>query len=392
MSKYSALIKRASNATAALALTLASLTPAVMLGGSAKAGQVTTRSIDMSNSATEGSASYNLKFTVPTGSQDEFVLYFCDGSESPIIGAACTLPTGMIISSADISGWTETVTSNEIRFTNGTADQVTGNMDLTITGITNPSDLGVFYARVLTYDNTDGESVTATAPGNFVHYGGFALSTTTDVSVNARVQEQLTFCVGSVLPTNFDSADTGLKANNDIDTCAEIDDTIVDLGVVGQSVVTSPAPLTSTGNNKTGAFLVFTNAINGVDVSYTSPTSLIASGYGGACENVTVSNVDQCFNSVASVLSPGDNATISNEGFGMKVKAIYDEGDTDNLNIFGDYDTDYLWNTTEEAKIASASNVVDKEVAKLEFAALARTTTPTGSYSTTANFVATAKF
>jgi hypothetical protein len=82
-----------------------------------------------------------------------------------------------------------------------------------LTGITNPDSPGSFYARVYTYTNNDFESTggtvytSPTVPGDYINYGGIALSTTSTITVTARVQESLSFCVTAADPNNW--ADTG---------------------------------------------------------------------------------------------------------------------------------------------------------------------------------------
>jgi hypothetical protein len=79
-------------------------------------------------------------------------------------------------------------------------------------------------------------------------------------------------------------------------------------------------------------------------------------------------------------------------------------GTNDNLTCDTNYDGDgscdgtvgavqYAWDDTGVFDtIASSSTVLDDELITLKFAATAAATTPTGLYSTTANFVATATF
>jgi hypothetical protein len=69
-----------------------------------------------------------------------------------------------------------------------------------------PTDLNActFYARITTYADTAFGGGTpyasAVSPGAFVDFGGIALSTTQTITITARVQEQLTFCVSGSDP------------------------------------------------------------------------------------------------------------------------------------------------------------------------------------------------
>jgi len=370
MSKYSALVKRASNATAALALTLASLTPAVMLGGTAKAAQLTSRSVTLSNSKFSAtSVTYTVGFTA-SQTYDTVVVDICD---SPLFDVICAAPAGVDF---------DTVTAGQQnQKTLGSLSGIIGANTHTITGVTNPSGVGTFYARITTKTGATTKDT-----------GSVALSTTNDLTINARVQEQLSFCVGAV-----DDADLSGTAGADSDffNCGDSEFSsagVVDLGVVS-SGGTSTSPVTNTtysGNEDTGVFMIQTNAIGGAEVNYTSAGRL---KIGGECAD-DLSLVDQCFNSA-------ENYTAwSAEKFGMSLEAPKKGGartDSGTANLTRDtaYDSEYNWNNSNSVadRIAhTGSTVADWEFAVMTFKARAAATTPTGSYTTSANFVATATF
>lgn len=371
MSKYSALVKRASNATAALALTLASLTPAVMLGGSAKAAQISGRAIDLESSAPGVTSTWTVSFT-STASAD-MDLEVCT---SPLFDVVCTEPTGVDIDAGTVGDQrTYSYNGSAVQTFNFEAKNPT-DVDLVNGG----NQVGTFYVRMT--DNTN--SLT----------GSVAISTTNDLTINARVQEQLSFCVGSVDDANL----TGASGNDsDFGSCADGEFAapgLVDLGVVG-STETSTSPVTITtysGNEDTGVFMIQTNAILGAVVSYTSTGPLQITG-----ETCDGSLTDPCFNSASNYTA------WTAEKFGMTLEAPHkgslrtDDG-TSNLTRNVDYynvNKIYNWNessTTADPIANTNGTVADWEYAVMTFKARAAATTPTGSYTTTANYVATATF
>jgi hypothetical protein len=224
----------------------------------ASAAQLQNRSIQMSDSSPSGNTSitsgvgsgtnvtYRVTFT-PSTNAKSLVIDFC--TISPIIGdsAGCTAPTGMVGPNAiaNVKGtagdanWTiadpsATATGTgvnnalTVKITNsGTTDPMVAGVQqvFDLTGITNPSSYtvppptggttpaGTFYGRIYTWANnaygyngtagTGYQSPTQLGTGGnlYVDYGGIALSTVEAITITARVQEQLTFCVTTASPT-----------------------------------------------------------------------------------------------------------------------------------------------------------------------------------------------
>jgi hypothetical protein len=415
-------------------MTLASVLPA-FLGGSVTAAQLTERSLTIGSSKASAT-SVNYAFTFKpatisgTGSDDikGIVVQFCT---SPLVGVACTAPTGLAGAPADAA--TVTVTSGSgVSFT---VDNASNQADLTIltdstgiaapaagtpitfsfTAMTNPSVAGTFFARILTYNSTAGAAAyTATAPGTHLDDGGVAAAIVSQLTVNARVQEQLQFCVGSL--------DNGGSAPAD---CATgFTGTTVDIGVVDSAGAVTPVATSSGGNNKNGAAMVRTNAANGVVIDYfaeqaTSGTNHLGSlRVTGASCNAGAVGTDQCFNSAGTT---SITFTASTEKFGMTISSIdvtssatptsnvvrdaaYDgNGSLSGTCTAADAGTDepcWAWDESGSFdRIASSAGggsaetrVVDDEMLLLRFAAVAGVTTPTGQYTVVSTYVATATF
>ena len=203
--------------------------------GHAAADQVSTRSIQMSDSSahtgaiTSGVGSgvgvkYKVTFT-PVHQAASMVIDFCQ--EDPILADTCTRPVGMtaatgitnVSGTVGNAGWTLTAAAGQAKLADGgtsTDDmQAATPQVFELTGITNPTGVGTFYARMYTYTDTSWGSNSYTGPttlGTFSDYGGVAMSTTQVITITARVQEQLTFCVTKANPvtdwtTNYDCSD-----------------------------------------------------------------------------------------------------------------------------------------------------------------------------------------
>lgn len=411
----------------------AAFLPALLLGDSASGAQLTDRFIDMSASQTsEGSGrdggdaagqdvTYTVGFTLTQAhaNLEGIVIEFC--TDSPIIGDACTganangfnLNTGTLdiangsegtgagIDSGDwtINGASDTDTLVLTYAAGENLGAVPVEFDLGSTGaadgITNPTTAGTFYARILTYtDDTVAAAYDDQTPGVHLDDGGIALSVANELTVTARVQEVLQFCIGT-------ETDSGLAGFGDVtgDDCTDVAGTDLDLGVVDSSAINTTE---LEGNN--GLAMIRTNALNGAVVYYkaeqdtTSGQLKIA---GQACSGASVA--DPCFNSVAATQTA---IVAGTEDFGMTLREQSEAsgGATTNALVCNaEYDNDgscgagaatgYAWlDTGAFATIAASSGPIDDETVRIAFAATASPTTPTGLYTVTANFVATSTF
>jgi len=168
----------------------------------ASAAQVTTRSIEMSSSATTASGvTYKVNFT-PVSNAVAVVIDFC--GNSPLVGETCAAPAGLDVktsSPSTISGFTKDAasTANKLVLTSGTITATT-NPAITVTGVVNPNTAGVFYARIITYGSNagaqayDSSTTGSNNPGTHVDDGAVALSATDKIAVSGAVLESLIFC------------------------------------------------------------------------------------------------------------------------------------------------------------------------------------------------------
>ena len=402
----------------AVVLSFSAAVPILMSSGTAHGAQLTSRSIDMSGNATsEGSGrdggdaygqdvTYRVSFTIPTtGNVGGLVIDFCNSATGPITGTACTAPTGFDINKATlalanqsgITDWSIDTgeSSASLLVLNRTAASVTGPQAIVFDlgtsaasdGITNPTTTGTFYARILTFaTDTAADNYTSTVPGSYVDDGGIALATANELTITARVQEQLQFCVGT----------TDANSTNN---CADISGTSVSLGVVDSSTVAA------TGD-AAGLAMIRTNAFNGATIRYKAEQETSSGQLKVAGATCSGTLTDQCFNSTGTTQN---TISAGSEEFGMTITDVdTTNGNTTNLQCDTQYDgdgtcdnsgtyTDYAWDDsgafdTVASSTGSSVKVIDDEMINMKFAATAEATTPTGLYSVTANFVATATF
>jgi hypothetical protein len=259
-----------------------------------------------------------------------------------------------------------------------------------------------FYARLRLYNDA--------SAGTLQWEGVVAQSTSQTLTINARVQEVLAFCVGA---TTVDNATTSVGA-----ACANITGTDVDLGIIDAGAVSiTPVSVGNGGDAENGVAMVRTNAVNGVVIDYktilnTSSGKLKVAG--ATCSGTDPT--DQCFNSAGTTQNALAAGT---EEFGMTIAGINCGSVTSYTCTFSsgaynlvrdtEYDgagsntytagagNNYAWDDTGTAdRIASSAGsavkVVDDEAMILKFAATSAITTPTGSYTVQADFIATPTF
>lgn len=367
-------------------LAFAAIAP-VFLAQTAEAAQMGDRSITMDSSlTTETNATYTVSFvTSTTASLNGMVVAFCSGSDSPIIGDACSTPTSMDVATgtalanqSGVTDWTidGTNSSANVLVLDRTAASVASSTTVSfdLTGVTNPSTTGTFYARILTYDNAGQDSYTPGTPGTHVDDGGIALSTANQIDITARVQEQLTFCVG-----NADA-----NTSND---CTDISGSSIDLGVLDPTNVNIASDTASANTDGEGSAYarVSTNAQQGAVVQYSASA---------------LSDGTNDINAVGATEASVDAGT---EEWGIAVNNVdTTDGTTTNLDATANYDNDvgYAFQADTLTTIAdstltgtgAADYVLDNEQLEIDFAASVSPTTPTGLYQTTFSFIATGTF
>jgi hypothetical protein len=343
-------LNRAAVLAVASLLFLASLVPLLTRQKAAAYGLMPNRSITMSTSQVSATnTTYHVRFDVATDATaiGGIVVDFCD--ESPIIGDTnCTAPAGFTLTTPAVSGQSDgsaadpidgtitgdcdidslttaaALTTHTLALTNSSPTAALG-VDTTcffdITTVTNPSTVNhSFYARIMTYD-TEANALAydigapATNPGTGnIDAGGIALSTAEQITVTAKVQERLTFCVYTfpTVETNPGDADWHEAAPDSVadNNCGGKTGSDVILGDVNG--VLDPA---QSYVDKTAYFSVTTNASHDAAIRMKGET-LQLNPTDPTCDTTASCSIDPIYQA-----APGDGlpglSTETTEQFGM---------------------------------------------------------------------------
>jgi hypothetical protein len=426
-----------------------------MVSQQAHALQITQRSLTLSSgvpSATgttwtytfqtaTSSALQSIKFVVCTTAVATY------GLASTSATTGCTAPaTGNLVNQGTQQGtltgsWTNT--TGFTRTTSTTGNCAPGNNVLCVTRTqaaaetnisatrtiawntqTNPSTSNTaFYVGIYTYSDT--------AYATPVDSGTVASAVVQTLTVNAAVAEILNFCVGS---TTVDDATTSVSGD-----CASgpgVSGTSVNLGTLDSSHINiTPVATNCTASDcsKNGVAMVRSNAINGTVVYYDAIQqsgtnhvgTLRISGATCAADSVNLStdSTDQCFNqrtaqatftagterygfTVAGVncgSTTSYTCTFAAGTYNLQRDAAYDGtggntyNTTDKDQIVGSSTNGYAWDESGTATAlatsgSSTTKVIDDESLILKFAATPAITTPFGSYTAKADFIAVSTY
>ncbi|HSX45660.1 MAG TPA: hypothetical protein VLG27_01485 [Candidatus Saccharimonadia bacterium] len=406
---------------------LVGVAPVLLLGMTATADQISNRSLNIKSGQAGATTIYTFTFTPPNTTPIQSLKFqMCT---TPL--GTCTAPSGANMAGGSITqggfaggsftpdtsttGCTA-VTVICLTRTSVSSESVSAHT-ITDTGAVNQDSTNcsaaancTFFVRITTFSDT--------AYTTKIDAGTVASSTTQIFTVNAAIQEVLSFCIGA---TNIDDATTAPPL------CSSISGTSLSLGVL-DSTHTNVSPVSSTnqGDGNNAVAELSTNAVNGTAISYDAiqqsgshhqGTLRVA---GATCSNPGVSNTDQCINAIGTTRS---TMTAATEAFGMTIAGVncantlgYScsySGNTYNLRKASNYDgtgvaTTYLsdagqvggttsggyaWDESgTNQTIASSSTVVDNEALIIKFAATPTIVTPTGSYTAQADYVATPTF
>lgn len=396
----------------------------------ANGGQVQFRAIRMSDSGVSGGAvtsgvgsgtnvTYRVTFRAATSyTLRGLVVDFCDGTGTPFMeDANCPAPAGFSVGASPVidtsdftessgttsglgAGWTaataaSTTAGQTLVITNATGVALTAGTDYTfaVSGVTNPSTLGTFYARLLTYVSDSGlvSGYTHDGTGTYQDFGGFALSTTQAVQVTAKVQESLTFCVSGttnpdplVLDPPIDCTATGVPAivlghgtNRTLDSTAVDTNKIwthTSTNAINGVTIRMKAANTCGGLSSDGGVTCPIPAVgsgSGVPTAMTAGTA----AFGMFCINSTGGlgasiDCDDNYRDAAEI-----NVTAPNIWYGMDTTTAGENV----TSIYGDV-------------IARSTGPVNGGLNEYLFAATAGNTTPAGVYRTNLAMIATGSF
>lgn len=389
--KISRLLDRRAGFSIASFLLLAAMIAPSILPVFASAATLTARSVAMSSSATSAAgAQYTVSFGT-SATTSAVIIDWC--SDSPIIGVACTAPTGFNAGSATVAftsaGYklagtvsTTGTTAAHTVISGTTAASGAGTMTFTLTTITNPSTLGSFYARIYTYPSTTTGYTSATNYGTATDTGGVAMATTNAIGVSAAVKEALTFCVTAASPTaacaNAASSVPGIVLGHG--TPLALDSSATDTAINYAEISTNAsggAIVYMTNSNTTCGGLRRVSA--GATLCDIAPQTTAASApsiLGTAKFGMNVGAQDNSLSGATGTIAASAPYSTASQ-YGMNWVS-------GNATGVGSTYGDPIFNTSG----APISNVF----VPLTFAASVSNATPAGLYSATMNLVATGTF
>ena len=229
---------------------IGSLAGSIFLGASSvSAAQVTSRSVQMSDSAPSANATYTsgvgsgtnvtykITFTPSASTIGGIVVDIC--GNTPLVGdTSCTVPAGFSWGSATptvtVSGgvagtWTagsfqgagtDAAHPQILKVSNATPEAPTGPITITVDGVINPDATNLtsthhysFYARILSFDTAANMNNVTTGYGSasgatrlaaftgMADYGGAALSVQEAITITARVMETMSLCTSKTVMT-----------------------------------------------------------------------------------------------------------------------------------------------------------------------------------------------
>jgi len=347
----------------------------------ASAAQITERSIALSSASKSAEdVSYEVKFTAATAAA-AYVIDFCT---DPIVGQDCTAPAGLDASGAASTGPTiASATTSQIFVT----DTITAaeNVSAVITGITNPSDVGPFYARIVTYDTAGNAAdyVSDNLGTGAKDDGSVAIFISDTIGVSGAVLETMSFCVsGAVIGDN----------------CAvspdEEDAPTIKLGTDdGNGNVSLTPGVLSTGNIYTQ---LTTNSSKGAIVSLKSSAlncgGLLRAGAPTACDiapaladGIAVNGAEFGVRT-STATSPAGSVGILQPFTG----SVYNN--TTYMLNYADLNASGVTSTYGDPFLDTDGDPASNQNMQLVFGAQVNNNTPAGLYSTNLSLIATGKF
>jgi hypothetical protein len=361
----------------AAAILLGAFVPAL-----ANAASISERSITLSSSSADASGvSYTVNFTAATAA-GAFVVDFC--SNSPITGATCTAPAGLIVNTATAgTGYTANATTtdvaNRVEVTPTTGFAANATISVELTGVHNPTASGTFYARIVTYDTeANAKLYTSTALGTGSQdSGGVALATNNTVGVSGAVLESMTFCVSGT-----DITGSGCS-----------------VGVTAPTLTLGTDPGTGVKSLATGVVnsgdiwtQITTNATGGAVINLKSS----ATGCGGL---INSSKPTDCY--ITPAATTGTIDPVTQAKFGVMLNTPTGTGTLQAASATYDT-TNYRLNYVDSATgvtgtygdpfLNTAGAPATDMTMKLTFGASALASTPAGNYSADLGLIATGKF
>lgn len=184
------------------------MVPLYVFTGAVLAAELKHRSIVVGTTVVSAVTSHRYNFQITSSiSVGSLEIEYC--TNSPLVGASCTAPSGLSLDAAamgtqtGLTGFTihPSTTANKLILTRPAAGVTpTVNASLTVNNITNPGTPNqTVFVRISTFASTNASGIRGDK-------GTVAFSTTRQLKVNGFVPPYLTFCVGNTVANDCSSA------------------------------------------------------------------------------------------------------------------------------------------------------------------------------------------
>lgn len=370
-----ALWRRSFRVFIAIALVAGTVSPAVT-NRQAMAAQITERTLTLQSGTEDGGSlpggevDHLFTFTVPTEDTVGSIAFeYCT-----IASGTCTLPTGVVTTSATLgsesgaTGFTIDNTTNGRPFLTRTASSIAADTTLsyqlqTVTNPTTPNE--TFFVRITTYSSTD-------ATGTPIDEGTVAASTANEIILSGTMPESLIFCTGETITANAGIPDCTTATNGAVEFNQLFSPTDTATATSQMAASTNA----NFGYNITVAGPTLTSGVNEIDAITTT---------GPGVRGVTQFGINLVENTTAtSDPLVGANVTPTSDGDDLRGQPTTDYGTTDNFKfVSGDTVANSAFNTPgpTNSQIYTSSYIVNVSGSQ-----------PAGTYTTTLTYVCTATF
>ncbi|MEO6761131.1 MAG: hypothetical protein ABI220_01995 [Candidatus Saccharimonadales bacterium] len=396
----------------AAVVALSGLLPAVF-DGTASAAQITSRSIEMSDSTPAATGvTYQLSF-MPVVNAQEIIVDFC--GNDPIDGDVCNFAANSVpnVAAATGTGVTAIGTGTPKHTIKITGLTITAGVQFTttISGITNPtwnsSTTASFYARIYTYLTGTSTSyvpanVTGANPtvgGSPKDFGGAAMSTAQNVQITAKVMETLSFCTSGI---DISGAGYGGVITNV--NCSAATAPLITIGhgsptqvLSADQIDSTPAYMQLSTNASAGAVIRMKNTHTCVGLSNDGGATCLIPSMNTVATPAAIVPGTAAFgmfvapSKLTATVTTSTGTITPDAAYHTAGKDVPQSNTSTTSTAFYGMD-DASVKSTYGSTIASCAGPISQVNSQLNFAATASLTTPAGVYSTNEILIATGTF
>ena len=344
-----------------------------LLPNAASAAQIVNRSLTLQAGATDGGSKpggvvkHYFQFQLPGGSSVGSIKFeYCT-----IAAGACTVPTGLVTTSATLGAETGVTGFSMVNTTNGapyltrSAAAVGANTNVTyrLDTITNPTTTNqTFFVRISTYASTDTTGASTDA-------GTVTASTATQIILDGTMPESLVFCTGAQVLTTAGVPDCATATS----------------GVISFNQLFSPTD-TATANSQmaasTNAGFGYIITVNGPTLTSGSNTITAMGTTGLGIRGTSQFGLNLRANTtLTSTIAVGTDVAPGANGTNYKGEPAVDYSTVDQFK--------FLSGETVAASTNGGAGGTDAQIFTVSYIANVPGSQPAGTYTTTLTYICT---